>query len=220
MDIMEVVQLQKAYNALKNSGKLSKAALVDLVAPYRDKYGFSDADALNVARSALSLEQLVELYSNVKQAGRKAVTHNLSEMLEEYIAPHNDKRIYWAKEVTFDYGTQHQVRVDYMRFKPRSNTISGIESGDFYCYEVKSSVADFESKHGHNFLGDYNYYVMPLEVYKAVKDKIRHNVGVLCYDKTQPHLGLYSVKKAKRMDRSKSLAEMLLMMFRSARRDV
>ena len=168
MDIMEVVQLQKSYNALKNSGKLSKAALVDLVAPYRDKYGFSDADALNVARSALSLEQLVELYSNVKQAGRKAVTHNLSEMLEEYIAPHNDKRIYWAKEVTFDY----------------------------------------------------NYYVMPLEVYKAVKDKIRHNVGVLCYDKTQPHLGLYSVKKAKRMDRSKSLAEMLLMMFRSARRDV
>lgn len=60
-------------------------------------------------------------------------------MTEKLINPHKDPRIYWAREVTFDYATTHTVRVDYMRFKPVNNTVSGIEKGDFYCYEVKSS---------------------------------------------------------------------------------
>ena len=87
---------------------------------------------------------------------RKEVTKTISDLLEKYLDPHNDTRIYWAKEVTFDYATGHAVRVDYMKFKPVNNTVSGIEKGDFYCYEVKSSVEDFHSKNGHNFIGDYN----------------------------------------------------------------
>ena len=85
---------------------------------------------------------------------------------------HNDTRIYWAREVTFDYSTEHPIRVDYMRFKPVNNTVSGIEKGDFYCYEVKSSVEDFHSKNGHNFIGEFNYYVMPEDVYEKVKNEI------------------------------------------------
>lgn len=146
---------------------------------------------------------------------RKATTSALSSLLECYINPHNDPRIYWAKEVTFDYGTEHSVRVDYMRFKPVNNTVSGIEKGDFYCYEIKSSVEDFHSKHGHNFIGDYNYYIMPLEVYEKVKDEIPYRVGVLVpYDST-----LKSIKAGKRTDRKRPALEMLLMMFRSANRD-
>lgn len=149
---------------------------------------------------------------------RTDITTKLSQLTEQYINSHNDPRIYWAKEVTFDYGTTHQVRVDYMRFKPSNNSVSGIEKGDFYCYEVKSCAADFNSKNGHNFIGDFNYYVMTKELYKQVKSEIPYNVGVLVQANT--HFGsLESIKKAKRMDRKRPICEMLLMMFRSANRD-
>ena len=147
---------------------------------------------------------------------RTDITTELSRLTEKYINPHNDPRIYYAKEVTFDYGTLHQVRVDYMRFKPKNNTISGIEKGDFYCYEIKSCVADFNSKNGHNFIGDFNYYVMTKELYEQVKQKVPYNVGVLVPAKFDT---LESIKKAKRTDRARPINEMLLMMFRSANRD-
>ena len=76
-------------------------------------------------------------------SGRPEITAFLSLSAEKYINPHADTRIYWAKEVTFDYATTHAARVDYMKFKPVNNTVSGIEKGDFYCYEIKSSTEDF-----------------------------------------------------------------------------
>ena len=153
---------------------------------------------------------------------RKEITKALSLSLEKHINPYNDPRVYMAREVTFDYATSHAVRVDYMQFKPLNNTVSGIEKGDFFCFEIKSSVEDFRSKNGHNFLGDYNYYVMPEEVYEQVKTELPYGVGVYVPDHL--HYGkewydLKSVKKAKRKDREKSLTEMLFMMFRSAARD-
>lgn len=83
---------------------------------------------------------------------RPEITAMLSLSIQRHICPNNDPRIYWAREVTFDYATMNAVRVDFMKFKPVNNTVSGIEKGDFYCYEVKSSVEDFHSKNGHNFL--------------------------------------------------------------------
>ena len=148
---------------------------------------------------------------------RPEITKYLSMRLEKYIDPFNDPRIYWAKEVTFDYATSNSVRVDYMRFKPANNTISGIEKGDFYCYEIKSSVDDFHSKNGHNFIGDLNYYVMPADVFAVVKNEIPHIVGVLVPGN---YGSLQLAKKAKRKDRSRCVAEMLLMMWRSSRREV
>lgn len=153
---------------------------------------------------------------------RPEITKLLSLSVQKYIIPHNDPRIYWAKEVTFDYATSNAVRVDYMMFKPANNTVSGIEKGDFYCYEVKSSVEDFHSKNGHNFLGDYNYYVMPNEVFEKVKDEIPHYVGVFVLDNMNYRgewFDLKSVKKAVRKDRTRPVSEMLLMMFRSAARE-
>lgn len=153
---------------------------------------------------------------------RPETTKILSLSVQKHINPHNDPRIYWAREVTFDYATNRAVRVDFMKFKPVNNTVSGIEKGDFYCYEVKSSVEDFHSKNGHNFIGDFNYYVMPEEVYVTVSREIPYGVGVLVPD-GKNHFGewydLKSVKKAKRRDRARPVSEMLLMMFRSAARD-
>ena len=113
---------------------------------------------------------------------RPEITAMLSLSIQRHICPNNDPRIYWAREVTFDYATTNAVRVDFMKFKPVNNTVSGIEKGDFYCYEVKSSVEDFHSKNGHNFLGDYNYYVMPEEVYEQIKKEIPYQVGVYVPD--------------------------------------
>lgn len=146
---------------------------------------------------------------------RKTITSYLSECVKEYINPKHDTRIYWAREVTFGYGTTDQARVDFMKFEPVNNSVSGIEKGDFYCYEVKSSVEDFHSKNGHNFIGEYNYYFMPRDVFEKVRDEIPFMTGVLCPEGHE----LKSVKHARRKDRTISAIEMLFMMFRSAARD-
>ena len=81
---------------------------------------------------------------------------------------------------------------------------SAVISGLFYCYEVKSSVEDVHSKNGHNFLGDFNYYVMPEIVYEKVKAEIPYKVGVYVPEKMNYRGAWYdlkSVKKAKREDR-------------------
>lgn len=148
---------------------------------------------------------------------RPEITASLSTALEKYIDPHNDPRIYWAKEVTFDYATENAIRVDYMKFSPVNNSVSGIEKGDFYCYEIKSSVADFVSKNGHNFIGDLNYYVMPEAVADATKAQIPWAVGILVPDDWG---GLRVYKKARRSDRSRPTSVMLLMMWRSSRREL
>lgn len=150
------------------------------------------------------------------------ITRNLSLALEKYIDPHEDPRVYWAKEVSFDCATDHKIRVDYMQFKPVNNCVSGIEKGDFYCYEIKSSVEDFQSKHGHNFIGDFNYYVMLENVYEKVKDDIPYGIGVLVPDGEDPfgdRLRLKCIKKPRRQNRTHPVSEMLLMMFRSAARE-
>lgn len=146
---------------------------------------------------------------------RKEITKKLSDMLAYKINPNNDSRVYWAEEVTFDYYSDHRTRVDFMKFEPINHTAGGIEKGDFFCYEIKSSIEDFKSKHGHNFLGDFNYYVMPLAVFDRVKDQIPYGVGVYVPDN---EWRLRNIKKAKRNIRERSAAEMLLMMFRSGHR--
>jgi len=149
---------------------------------------------------------------------RKETTKYLSELLEKYINPNNDPRIYYAKEVTFDYGTKNEHRIDYMQFKPKSFTVSGIEQGLFYAYEVKSSVEDFESGHGTNwYTADRSYIVTTEEVYEQIKNKLPHWVGFIAPDTYKP---LKVIKVAKQHDRIKPCSEMLLCMFRSANREL
>lgn len=158
----------------------------------------------------------------INMTDRKAITKILSLSIQKHINPKNDPRIYWAREVSFDYSTSHAVRIDFMKFKPINNTVSGIEKGDFYCYEVKSSVDDFHSKNGHNFIGDFNYYIMPEEVYEQIEKEIPYKVGVYVPESIhykEEWFNLTPIKKAKRKDRDRSMTEMLLMMFRSAARD-
>lgn len=109
---------------------------------------------------------------------RKETTEFLGNLLKREKFSGQGK--YWASEVSIDYGTTDVKRVDFMQFEPHGVVgISGIEKGTFTCYEVKSCKADFESGFGRNFIGEKNYFVMPMVTYKQVINDIPHNVGVL-----------------------------------------
>lgn len=74
-------------------------------------------------------------------------------------------------------------RVDYMTLDTK---------GVWRCYEVKVSKADFHSRCAKTFVGHYNYYVMPKELYEAVKDEIPDGIGVTN--------GVYVMKHPKRRE--------------------
>lgn len=74
-------------------------------------------------------------------------------------------------------------RVDYMTFNTK---------GNWHCYEVKVSKSDFYSKAAKSFVGHYNYFVIPQELYEEVKEDIPKHIGV--------YIGNFCVKKAKRQE--------------------
>lgn len=145
---------------------------------------------------------------------------------------------YWAREVTLNYGSADVKRVDFMQFKPPSTySVSGIEKGEFVCYEVKSCIEDYKSGHGQNFIGERNYFVMPMSLYKSVVNTLAYNIGVMVpvpdrkgwYDEKDlfaefenpteldPNIEwkLRIIKPAHPQSRKYSLAELLFCMLRS-----
>ncbi len=89
--------------------------------------------------------------------------------------------VFCCFEVTIGwYGDQ---RVDYMTYDTK---------GIFRCYEIKVSKADFHSKAHNSFLGHFNYYVMPKELYEQVKEEIPAHIGVFS--------GNLCIKRAKRQE--------------------
>ena len=97
---------------------------------------------------------------------RKETTKFLTELL---IKDRLSDRKYYAREVTLDYGTGNEKRVDVMQFMPRGVTyVSDIEAGHFICYEIKSCKEDVYSGNGLNFVGDENYIVTTMECYKSL----------------------------------------------------
>ncbi len=101
---------------------------------------------------------------------RKETTKFLTELL---IKDRLSDRKYYAREVTLDYGTNHETRVDVMQFVPRGVVYaSDIEAGYFVCYEIKSCKEDVYSGNGLNFVGDENYIVTTMECYKSLQADI------------------------------------------------
>lgn len=50
------------------------------------------------------------------------------------------------------------------------------------CFEIKITKSDFKSKNGHNFVGNLNYYVIPAELYEAIKDDVPEGIGIILYN--------------------------------------
>lgn len=159
---------------------------------------------------------------------RKETTKFLSDLLVERLG----SRTYWAKEVSLDYGTQNVKRVDFMQFEPAGVIdVSEIEKGIFTSYEVKSCKADYNSGYGKNFETEKNYLVMPMELYKEVATEIYGGIGVMCpvpimgdrreeFENPTPldsdvRWELKVIRPAQRMNRKRSMTELLFCMLRS-----
>lgn len=101
---------------------------------------------------------------------RKEITKFLSELLVKKRLSGMGK--YYASEVTMDWYigkiTHTMRRVDFIQFVPKNQTVSGIEHGDFYFYEVKSCKEDYNSGNGLTFEGDKNYIITTAETYKKI----------------------------------------------------
>ena len=54
-------------------------------------------------------------------------------------------------------------------------------SHEWRCYEVKVSKSDFKSQAKISFVGHYNYYVLPKELYEKCADEIPPHIGVMIY---------------------------------------
>lgn len=112
--------------------------------------------------------------------------------------------VFGCPEVTIGwYGTQ---RVDYMSMDSKEI---------FRCYEIKVSKSDFKSKHGHNFVGHFNYYVMPLELYEKVQADIPKEIGVYTWN----NFCLELTKRPKRQELKVSIDVLKNSMIRSLYRD-
>lgn len=166
-----------------------------------------------------------------KIMNRKNTTKFLSDLLIS--TKFNGIGKYWASEVSLDYGTKNVRRVDFMQFCPVNQTsVSGIEKGIFVCYEIKSCKADLQSGFGQNFVGEKNYFVMPMSVYKEVIMELPHDIGVLVpipyyadkyeefenptpLDKEDIEWKLATIKNPIQGNRARSMNELLFCMLRA-----
>lgn len=65
LELNEIVELQKRYQKLFDDKKLTKRAICELVIPFRDKYGLSDLEALQIARNELTISEISEFINKV-----------------------------------------------------------------------------------------------------------------------------------------------------------
>jgi hypothetical protein len=58
----EVVNLQKGYQSLEKSKKLTKKAMCRLCVPFKEKYGLKDMTVFSIARRELDTEEITRIY--------------------------------------------------------------------------------------------------------------------------------------------------------------
>lgn len=98
--------------------------------------------------------------------------------------------VYSCFEVTI--GFLGKERVDFITYD--SNDI-------FRCFEIKVSKQDFNSNAKKSFVGNFNYYVMPHELYEELKEQIPSEIGVYTDDeKYWNKRQLTCVKNAKKQE--------------------
>lgn len=124
---------------------------------------------------------------------------DLTKELERQLWNHTKKRGTFACfEVTI--GWQGQERVDFITYNTK---------GIWRCYEVKVSKSDFYSDAINSFIGNYNYYAMPKELYKEVKEDIPAYVGVYI-PKARKLCSIKNAKKQKLKIDEKTLKDSMI----------
>lgn len=123
-------------------------------------------------------------------------TYELEEIIT--LACARPDRVGCAEVTLDDYGIVDFISMD----------ISG--SRTVRCYELKISKSDFLSDAKKSFIGDFNYYVIPTELYDSVKGHVEKGIGVWVVDKH----GHISVRKRAtrmecKMDRARIMGKIL-----------
>jgi len=113
--------------------------------------------------------------------------------------------VFGCFEVTI--GFYGKERVDYMTLDTK---------GTWRCYEIKISKSDFRSKAKNTFVGHYNYYLMPKELYEEVKDEIPKHIGVFIGNENY----CFCAKNAKKQELSVKEDILKISIIRSMNRDV
>ena len=93
----------------------------------------------------------------------------------------NKTGVFGCFEVTI--GFRGRERVDYLTYDTK---------GVWRCYEIKVSKEDFYSESKITFVGNYNYFVMPDELYEIVQADIPSHIGV--------HNGSFCIKRPKKQE--------------------
>lgn len=83
----------------------------------------------------------------------------------------------------------------------RVDLLSYDTNGVWRFYELKVSKSDFHSKAKKTFLGNFNYYIMPNELYEQVKGAIPKGIGVyVAHDRPNGRSWMECVKKPVKQD--------------------
>ena len=122
-------------------------------------------------------------------------TIEIEKALYEYSGAHK-VGTYGCFECTLGNGYGNE-RIDFITMDT---------GGQFKCYEIKVSKADFLSKAKLSFCGDYNYLVIPEELYEEIKDSERFThylwlgIGIIFYSSKngKGQGSLSSVRNAKK----------------------
>ncbi|WP_083595813.1 hypothetical protein [Clostridium magnum] len=135
---------------------------------------------------------------------RKLAKTELTKQLEKAIKKETS---HWFGCLEVTIGWYGNGRVDYMTMDCKEI---------FRCYELKISKSDFHSEHGHNFVGHFNYYVMPKELYEEVESEIPKHIGIYAWNGS--YLSL--VKRPKKQELKEDINILKNSMIRSLYRDV
>ncbi len=123
--------------------------------------------------------------------------------MERAVWKHTKKTgVFGCFEVTI--GNLGHERVDFLTLDTK---------GVWRCYEIKVTKQDFRSNAAQTFVGNYNYFVMPFDLYEQVAQDIPEGVGVYV-----PTRGI--VKPPKRQELGAPVDLLYRSMIRSMSRDV
>ena len=144
--------LEKGYSeaSLRTIAAKADTTTGSIYSRFRDKEGLFGAIVEPAA------EGLTRIFLKTQEEFHAREAEVQPKVMETYVASGMDEML----DYVYDHFEDFQLLLDASygtRYQDFVEHLVEIEKGDFYCYEVKSSVADFHSKNGHNFIGDWNY---------------------------------------------------------------
>lgn len=123
----------------------------------------------------------------------------------------------WKKGryMVFEMAVPREIQNKYHR--ERLDLICYDSDGTFRGYEIKRDIGDFHSGCAWSWICNYNYFIMPKNLYDKVKDEIPDGIGVwVCYDWTK---NMDCVRKPKKRKLLCSKEALLLAMLQAFSRE-